>query len=293
MISAAEQKYITAGVESNIRADGRAREAMRHVVLETGVLTNASGSCRLKLDATDVLVGVKLDVCEGAPRFECSVECAPTAAPMFGGKTVDDVNNDLSQLVMRILNPRVLVGLDFHQLSIIEDAQSWLVYVDALVLDYGGNVVDALIMAIKAALMRTRVPRTTVVELGGDAGGMEFEIDDDVENMKLISGVDTLPLCTTVNKIGHRHIIDATPLEEMCSTAQMHIFTSPTGEVSCTHKVGRGGIEPSLMREMIVTGRRMGQVLNQHLLRVLEQEDKQDDELRATGSVLRKAGFFA
>lgn len=44
----------------DVRSDGRSTEELRSVVLETGQLVQASGSARLKLGLTDVLVAVKV-----------------------------------------------------------------------------------------------------------------------------------------------------------------------------------------------------------------------------------------
>ena len=56
LLSEAELTYIVHGVQDNIREDGRACQDYRHVELETGVLNNAQGSCKLSIGCTDVLV---------------------------------------------------------------------------------------------------------------------------------------------------------------------------------------------------------------------------------------------
>ena len=56
--------YICEGFQLDVRTDGRNTEELRSIVLETGQLVQASGSARLKLGVTDVLVAVK--VCAGA-----------------------------------------------------------------------------------------------------------------------------------------------------------------------------------------------------------------------------------
>lgn len=48
-------------------------------------------------------------------------------------------------------------GLDLKSLCLVPGKTCWLVYVDALVLNDGGNVLDALSMAARAALALTRV----------------------------------------------------------------------------------------------------------------------------------------
>ncbi|KAJ3380829.1 Exosome complex component RRP42 [Lobulomyces angularis] len=61
-ISPAEFDYIKKGIESNIRADGRANQDYRSFIIETNLINQASGSCRVLLDQTDILVGIKVEI---------------------------------------------------------------------------------------------------------------------------------------------------------------------------------------------------------------------------------------
>ena len=60
MCSQEELVYIRQGFQHKIRSDGRNTEEFRSIVLQTGQLVQASGSARLKLGLTDVLVAVKV-----------------------------------------------------------------------------------------------------------------------------------------------------------------------------------------------------------------------------------------
>lgn len=63
LISPSERDFITKGVQADIRADGRARLSYRQIVLETGLISQTSGSARCRLgEGTDVLVGVKVEI---------------------------------------------------------------------------------------------------------------------------------------------------------------------------------------------------------------------------------------
>jgi exosome complex component RRP42 len=63
LISPAERDYILKGIECNIRVDGRQRQDYREVTLETGVVSQASGSARVRIaGGTDVLVSVKAEI---------------------------------------------------------------------------------------------------------------------------------------------------------------------------------------------------------------------------------------
>jgi exosome complex component RRP42 len=63
-----ERAFVRDGIEQSVRVDGRAREDYRSMVLELGVVPQASGSARLRLGGTDVMVAVKADI--GAPSKE-------------------------------------------------------------------------------------------------------------------------------------------------------------------------------------------------------------------------------
>ena len=50
-----------------MRCDGRTRLDYRPIVLETGLVSNASGSARLRLANSDILVGVKVELTTPSP----------------------------------------------------------------------------------------------------------------------------------------------------------------------------------------------------------------------------------
>lgn len=64
LISQGEVEWITAGVSYNTRNDGRKREDFRQLKVQLGMLAQATGSARVQLGETDVIVGVKV-------RFPC------------------------------------------------------------------------------------------------------------------------------------------------------------------------------------------------------------------------------
>ena len=57
-MSAAERVYRLQGVADDVREDGRSRLDYRHLSIEVGLFSQTSGSARLRMGGTDVLVGV-------------------------------------------------------------------------------------------------------------------------------------------------------------------------------------------------------------------------------------------
>ena len=89
VLSESEKTYILHSVEANFRCDGRKRNEVRPVVLETGVVSHASGSAHLRLANTDILVGVKAELEAPLPgalnqgRLEFFVDCSGVSLLSF------------------------------------------------------------------------------------------------------------------------------------------------------------------------------------------------------------------
>ncbi|CEG64195.1 hypothetical protein RMATCC62417_01216 [Rhizopus microsporus] len=296
LISPAEKSYIEEGIQQDCRADGRARLEYRHMILETGLLSQASGSARCRLGDSDVLVGVKVEIGEieqnqpNQGRIVCNVECSPSASQQFEGRGADEINNSLTMAVDRLFNgPQS--GLDLEKLCIIPGQQCWIIYIDAMVMDAAGNLLDCIVMTVRAALYNTRIPKTEIQDLG--EGEYEFEVMDDVEDAEPIVGWENLPITVTLYKIADRYIIDPTILEELCSQVTLTVGVNGSGSVCSIQKGGNGSIEPSLLTEMIQTATTLAKPMLQQLDAKLIEEEDQVQEKRRNGLPVEKLGFFA
>jgi len=146
-------------------------------------------------------------------------------------------------------------------------------------------------MTTRAALYSTRIPKTIIQDRGN--GEIEFEISDDEEEWERIEGWDKVPVAITLNKIGSRHIVDATPLEELTTEAKLLVTVNKDGKVCGLQKSGGGSIEPSLLNDMVQTGRSLGQSLIQSLDEMLQREENDINLKRARKEPIKKLGFFA
>ncbi|ORY95595.1 ribosomal protein S5 domain 2-type protein [Syncephalastrum racemosum] len=296
LLSPAERDYITQGIETDCRADGRGCLDYRHFVLETGVLSQTSGSARCRLGDSDVLVGVKVEVGEieyGQPnegRVVCNVECSPSASQQFEGRGADDINNQLTLSMDRLFNgPQS--GIDVSSLCIIPGQQCWVIYIDAMVMDCGGNLFDCIAFTTRAALFDTRIPRTEVQDMGD--GEFEFEVMDDIEDATPVPGWAQSPVAITMYKIGERYVIDPTLLEELCSQATLTVAINKDGQLCGMEKGQSGGINPSLLTEMTQMATTLGKSFIEQLDAKLADDERRVQEERAQGKQVRKLGFFA
>ncbi|KAI9494413.1 ribosomal protein S5 domain 2-type protein [Zychaea mexicana] len=296
LISPAEKDYIKQGVEYDCRADGRSRLEYRHLILESGLLSQTSGSARCRLGDSDVLVGVKVEIGEieqdqpDRGRVVCNVECSPSASQQFEGRGADEINNTLTLSLERFLSgPQS--GLDLAKLCIIPGRQCWVIHVDAMVMDCAGNLLDCIIMTTRAALFDTRIPKTEIQDLG--EGEYEFEVIDDVEDAEPIGKWDMLPLAVTLYKVGDRYIIDPTILEELCSEVTLTVGVNKEGAICGVQKGAVGSIDPSLLTEMIQTATTLGKTLIEQLDAKLIADDRVVQAKRTRGEPIQKLGFFA
>ncbi|KAH8337814.1 hypothetical protein KR067_004727 [Drosophila pandora] len=275
-LSEAEKTFILHGVEEDFRCDGRSRRDYRPMELETGVVSNASGSARLRLANTDILVGVKTEIDVPSPlapeygKLEFFVDCSANATPDFEGRGGSDL---AQELILSLQNAyESPQAFDYRSLCLIPGQQCWKLYIDILVLECGGNLHDAVSLAAKAALFNTKLPRVTATLL--DAGITDLIISDNPYDCTRI-GIETAPLLVTVCKIGDYCLVDPTAEEEGCSTVSIVVSVSMrNGEpyLSGTHMTGGGSMHRDTMQNCLQLGLSIGEQLNTLLTKMLQQE---------------------
>jgi len=259
-ISSTERKYITEGIAQDVRNDGRQRIDYRHFGLKTGVVPHANGSARITLDTTDVIVTVMLEV--GVPeantpdegRIMCSVDC--TAGSGEFEKT-QFTNSLLSSQLQKIIADSN--SIDAEKLCIIPGEQCWIVYIDALVLDSSGSLLDSISICTRAAFFDTKIPAISVVP-GDDPRSLAIEVNDDPYECQSID-YTKLPVIVSLTKIGSSFIIDATAEEEVCMSTRLSVGINQEGNVCGMEKNGPGGVAPTTLLDMLKCASYVGKQL--------------------------------
>ncbi|EDV26067.1 Exosome complex component RRP42 [Trichoplax sp. H2] len=282
-LSEGRKQFIVDGVTQDCRADGRRCIDFRRFQIETGIVSNTNGSARLRQYGTDVLVGIKAEI--GQPKQERSntghlefyVDCSSYNTTEIDGH-IGDFTTQLTKSLERIYDSENV--LDLKSLTIIAGEQVWVLYIDAVVLECCGNLLDCISIAVKAALYNTRIPGVSVND---EEGVLELEISDDPNDEKKLS-IDKVPVIVSCNKIGHRYVVDATQEEECCSSGRLLIAVNDRNNICSLQKSGTGSLDPSTIFEMIETARQAAVPLNQELLQTLKREERSNND---------KCGFFA
>lgn len=257
--------------------DGRTRRDYRPMELETGIVSHASGSARLRLANTDILVGVKTEIDVPTPerhdegRLEFFIDCSANATPEFEGRGGEELANEIRTTLESAY--RSGRAFDLRKLCILPRQQCWKLYVDVLILECGGNVFDAVSLAAKAALYNTRVPRVTAAEQ--DGGTVELQLSDDVFDCERLD-VSRVPTLVTVCKIGEHCVVDPSADEEVCSAASVVVGVSANekgARVTAVRTAGAGSFHVDTLNRSVEIGLSAGACLDAELMRALREEE--------------------
>eukprot|EP01087_Luapelamoeba_hula_P006224 TRINITY_DN16304_c0_g1_i1.p1 TRINITY_DN16304_c0_g1~~TRINITY_DN16304_c0_g1_i1.p1 ORF type:complete len:299 (+),score=30.56 TRINITY_DN16304_c0_g1_i1:17-913(+) len=294
-LSLAEQRYIAEGLDLNVRADGRGCLDYRYMHIETGITVQTNGSARLRLGDTDVMVGVKVDLGEpstDAPnkgRLECAIECSPSVSVDLDSRDAEKLSDELTRAFTRSHTHAPAhastSALDFETLCLVPSKLCWVIYIDVMVLDTGGNLYDAISLAIRAALFNTRLPKITVGEED------DIEVSDDPQESTPLD-ISNVPIFVTLTRIGSRFVVDATIEEEQCEVVRALIAVNKKGNICSTQMSGRGGgIDPTALHEMMRAAQRIGAQLISEQDGILGKEERRNATKSETTTSRTFLGF--
>ena len=229
-----KRDYIYKLAEQGKRVDGRNFGEYRKIEIETGVVSKAEGSARVKIGNTQVMAGIKIDV--GEPYSDSpdlgvmttAAELIPLASPDFEAGPPRENAIELARVVDRGVRESEVIELD--KLCIEPGEKVWIIFIDLHILDYDGNLFDAASLASLAALSTAKVPAE------------RFELGEDYP----------LPLkeppisCTSV-KFNNVVVIDPALDEEEIADARLTVATDTNGDLRAMQK----GLNGSFNREEI------------------------------------------
>lgn len=298
-LSVAEREFIEHGAEQGFRSDGRSSLDLRPVTLETGVLPNASGSARVRIGkVTDILVGIKPEVTQPLQRtpdegiLSFSVECSSLASPDFVGRGAADLNAQLVQMLSRLYASDATRALR-QDLCLIATKKCWVLHIDALVLDSGGNLFGALSLAVRAALRVLTLPGVVVIEGEADE---DDDIEIDEEEFRFVKHTDDAPVAVTLSVItmssacsGTAYFADCTSEEETCACFAVTVGVNRAGRLCGAVSSGNRGIDVDRLMCLTKDAARIG-------VDILQKSDHfltDDIQRRLSQQTFEPVGFFA
>ncbi|KAE9421025.1 hypothetical protein Angca_002141 [Angiostrongylus cantonensis] len=281
LLSVPEKYFIVEGFAAGCRCDGRGVDDFRPIWIESPALDTTNGSARVKIDTTDILVGVKCEVfeCEDTSlvpnHLQFTVEPSCLATARTEAKGGEFFTKAIEALLEEAYHGNGDVITNMNRL-ILSKQFMWKVYVDVVIQQYGGNIVDAIFIAVKSALRDTRITQVTLV--AQDENKYSIECDESTETNFFQLEVDSAPLSVTVNQIGKSIAVDCTEIEEaLLRTSLWVVMDRPENEriaddqirLRVIKQMDSGGMDPRSIPAMldlaIRTGRKLHTEVNARL----------------------------
>ena len=192
-ISQPENNFVIKGIKENIRVDGRERLQYREIKCDRSVIEQANGSVRIKLGNTEVVVGIKCELGQPSPnmpdqgRYEVFVK-------QYGAMSLRDIETE-RMLTVALEN----AGKDtLKKLCVVPHKLCWVIYVDAVVVEDDGDIMDCVSLGVRAGLLNTILPKVNVVS--GKSENIQVEIDEDSVDFQTFDQ-KSLPLCITLTSV--------------------------------------------------------------------------------------------
>lgn len=162
VVSSIKRDYIYKLANDGKRVDDRKFDEYRPIKIETGIISKAEGSARVKIGNTQVVAGIKMDIGEPYPDSPdkgvmiTAAELIPLASPDFESGPPRENAIELARVVDRGIRESEVIGLD--KLCIEPGEKIWLAFIDIHIIDFDGNLFDAASLAALAALFDATVP---------------------------------------------------------------------------------------------------------------------------------------
>ena len=220
------------------RVDGRTFDQYREISIQRDIIRKAEGSALVKLGASQVLVGVKMQPGEPFPDSPTrgviitNAELVPLASPSFEPGPPNEVGIELARLVDR--GVRESKAVDLEKLCIVPGKQVWIIFIDVHILDDCGNILDAASLGAIAALLCTKVPAS------------RFGLGEDI-----ILPIKDLPIATSAIEIKDVLMFDPGEDEEAIANTKLTIITTMNGDICGSQKSGTGTLKPEQVYRII------------------------------------------
>ena len=220
------------------RQDGRDLLTFRDIKIETGLISKAEGSARVRIGNTQVVAGIKMDVGEPYPDtpesgvITTAAELNPLASPDFESGPPREDAIELARVVDRGIRESEVIELD--KLCIEPKEKIWIVFIDIHIIDYDGNLFDAASLAALAAILTTKVP------------AKRFDLGEDYP-----LPVKDPPISCTSVKFNDVLLFDPSLDEELIAEARITVATDSNGHIRAMQKGLNGSYTVEEIKKII------------------------------------------
>ncbi|MCA1812523.1 MAG: exosome complex protein Rrp42 [Halobacteriales archaeon] len=259
IVSDIKRDYIVNLAKQGQRYDGRAFDEYRPISIETGLISRAEGSARVRIGDTEVVVGVKMAPGEPYPDtpasgvMTTSAELVPIASPDFETGPPRPASIELARVVDRGI--RETDTIDLEKLCIKPGEKVWMSFIDIHVVDYDGNLFDAASLGAMAALLSAKVPYARF-ELGADQP----------------MPINHYPVSTTAIKLGPALVFDPGLMEDKVGRPRLTVAHDEHNAIRAMQKGLIGGFTLEEVKEIIATSKVKAREMREQLVKVTGRE---------------------
>jgi len=217
--------------------DGRKEDDWRSVGINVGSVSTANGSSLVKWGETTIVCGVKAEIAEPeldrpdhgwiVPNIDLPPLCSPKYKP---GPPADD-SQIISDRLFDILSSDVI---DLKSLCIEPGKAAWVLYVDATCVNHDGDIFDAALLGMIAALQNTQLPQAT------------YNLDTQKtlcsrsENLKKPLRLLSRPISLTYGTFERNLLADPSAFEEPLLDSTINVVVDEKGVVGSVLQEGLG-----------------------------------------------------
>ncbi|XP_015235821.1 PREDICTED: exosome complex component RRP43 [Cyprinodon variegatus] len=241
-------EYHRSFLKENCRPDGRELFEFRTTTLNIGSISTADGSALVKLGNTTIICGIKAELANpttDAPDkgyIVPNVDLPPLCSSRFRPGPPGEQAQAASQFIADVIESSDLIKTE--DLCIERGKLCWVLYCDIMCLDYDGNILDACIIALLAALKNTQLPEVAV-----NKETCLPEVDfEKRQRLRIHRHPVGASFCVFDDSI---LIVDPTAEEESLSTAHLTVVTDEEGRLCSVHKPGGTPLSGEKLQECI------------------------------------------
>uniref|UniRef100_A0A672YMI2 Ribosomal RNA-processing protein 43 n=1 Tax=Sphaeramia orbicularis TaxID=375764 RepID=A0A672YMI2_9TELE len=229
-------EYHRSFLKENCRSDGRELSEFRTTTLNIGSISTSDGSALVKIGNTTVICGIKAELANptvespGKGYMVPNVDLPPLCSSRFQAGPPGEQAQAASQFIVDVIESSEMIQTE--DLCIERGKLCWVLYCDLMCLDYDGNVLDACIIALLAALKNTQLPEVKI--------NTETCLPEVTSEKKHRLKIYRHPVGASFGIFDDSIlIIDPTAEEEILLTAQLTVVTDEEGRLCSVHKPGQ------------------------------------------------------
>lgn len=171
-----------------------------------------------------------------------NVDLPPLCSSRFRPGPPGEQAQSASQFIADVIESSEVIQTE--DLCIERGKLCWVLYCDIMCLDYDGNLLDACIIALLAALKNTQLPEVTI---NTETSGPEVNLEKR-QGLQIHKHPVGASFCIFDDSI---LIVDPTAEEECLSTAQLTVVTDEEGRLCSLHKPGGTSLSAEKLQEFI------------------------------------------